>query len=160
MPRPTYLICAQGVSVHPETNLLSLFNIVEIVQATLVPVIDGKPVIPESAKLSIPTFQVVSVWIAEEGDLGKNFEFQFWCSSPKGLPLFHSDIATFIFAARSHRLITDPVIPQGYPELGTYTIEARIRKLGDKDWITQKYSFIVMERPKTPAPEDSSSPER
>src|SRR5690349_11661037 len=74
MPKPIYIICSESIAQDRETNVLSLFNIIErFVVTPGAAIVDndtGMPVV------SLISFRVIAVWMGTEDDRDVQYESQ------------------------------------------------------------------------------------
>ena len=139
MPRSGYVMFAHSGANDQLSNLVSLFDIIEIIN-----------VFQSNATIQIPPFanlvqnRIVVAWLREDGDLDTDrFEGQIACLNPDGTDLFAMDAEPFSFTSPFFRW-TAPIPPFGFNVLGTHQIEARLRRVGQQEWTCrQTFPFIV-----------------
>lgn len=144
MPKAAYVLFAESGAIDTDTNRLSLFDLIDIVE-----VVPRKPgeVASSPTKRRLP--RAVAVWVREEDDnLGDVFEIQIACVAPDGTDYFASPVHRFSFSAPFHRLNIPAIDVTGYPATGLYLIESRLRKVGQTGWtVRQSYPFLVQVTP-------------
>ena len=77
------------------------------------------------------------------------FETVITCIGPDGGDVFSGETVPFSFGKHIcfFRLTVPDLGLPGYPMLGTYVIEGKVRKAGDKEWTaSQEYPFYVREK--------------
>jgi hypothetical protein len=134
MPRPVYSLFAEKISIDQESNLVSLFGVIEKLDIVLWRV--GTEVPPQK-KLGILGGKLISVWGKIPGDNGKKFEFEIDLEFPGG----HggsTGVTPWEFPkdAIFHRFITEVQIPP-MPESGILSIITKVRRKGSKTWQRQ-----------------------
>src|ERR1700693_3781345 len=73
MPVPLYVLASHGISEDRDNNLVTVFLIIESLalrRHTGVPV---EQVIPDVAPMTSGLIRAISVWVAEDGDIGVEF---------------------------------------------------------------------------------------
>jgi hypothetical protein len=152
MPRPVYVLLAEAGHIDRRTNLVSVFNIVEVVEVSR-NVADA----PTQLPAGVPqTYNILAAWMKEDGDASDDvFESQLACLAPDGTDFFVSPVVDFNFNLPYHRVhVREAAIP-GFPAIGVFVIEARLRRAGQEDWqLRQQFPFFVREiviAPTTPA---------
>jgi len=153
MPRPAYILFAESGSLDEFTNQVSAFNIVE-----LIIVRKSIPDLPPFPSRQIKRkFRLIAAWIKDDGDTPDVvFQIQLSCFDQAGRAIYTSGIDSFSFTPDSyfHRYIASTVEFNGFPSLGEYSVEARLRRVGEQEWmVRQSFPFLVMEIP--PIEEDS-----
>jgi hypothetical protein len=171
MPLPAYVILSDSGSVDQLTHRVSIFNIVEAfnvaLQEELVSAAPNSQPQPNAGietnapatgierRIPITTkTRIVTAWMKEEGDTPQdNFDLQVACIAPDGSEFFYTQVTTFAFTLWFHRLnVEAPPIP-GFPQLGVYRLESRLRRTGQQEWQwRQSFPFVVQEtQPTYPA---------
>jgi hypothetical protein len=151
MARPVYIVFAQAYSMDKDTDLLSVFQIVESIQIAPVPE-------PQEGEKAVfvrwQQFRMVAAWMIEpeKGDRYEDeYEFEFRLHTPDGATHLGGR-GTFSFAAPEprpvHRFPAHFDNPLPLPGPGPMRIEHRIRKAGAGEWLSQDYPVIVTEVPK------------
>jgi hypothetical protein len=116
MPKILFCACSQLVSVDRYTNTLSLFQIIEQVNAGTFP-------------LRLPELFISSLWKREDGDAGLPFESIVRFIDPAG-HIKGEWKAEWAFAQPRHRHIL--LIPNvEFDSPGTYRFDTYIKKRGD-----------------------------
>ena len=138
MPKPVYVLCAENVSTDRETNLVSLFNVLERFEFTAGP----QPADKIAAKILSPVVRAIAVWAREKGDLGKEFEHQFEIAVP-GNPKNPVGPSPFQFGQDKilHRFVL--TIQLGPMKSGALKITSKVRRKGAKSWENQSYEIQV-----------------
>lgn len=90
MARLEFFVVSEGVSVDQQTNQLSLFSVIEQVTSPDFPLV-------------LPYAAAVSLWMAEAGDNGRDFQCMLRIILPDGGQ--HDFPTNFTFRARRHRVI-------------------------------------------------------
>jgi len=153
MPRPAYMMLSKSGTFDQTTNAASFFDVVEIISVSLTPTdAEGKPI---ASKIIPFVFRFVNTWIKDEhDDSEQEFESYAICKSPSGVMVFECPTSSFRFTGQFHRMFVTDLTLQGFPELGSYEIRAKIRKAGEEEWLAeQTFPFIVAENPRIPAQE-------
>ena len=155
MARAAYIVFSQSGSIDEATNGISFFNVIEGVEGSTP--IEGEKV-PPGTSLGLKA-RLVATWMKEEGDTPDvKYEGEIICTSPKGTPIFAGEFPAFSFAENIHfqRITIKELYMPGFPEMGMYIIEARLRREGQTDWIArQTYPFHI--RMANEAPSDPAS---
>lgn len=142
MPKPLYMICAQGAVEDKRTNLVSFYNVLEklIVQVKE----EG-----DKEKRSLPPrwrFRAIAVWMREESDpFDQEFESQMqMILPPDNRVLDIPGIAKFKFQEGKHlkrvSLEFDGAPPRGP---GILRLVSLVRAVGSDEWLRQEYPIIV-----------------
>ncbi len=148
MPRPAYVMFANSGANDQVSNLVSLFDIIEIVNVF-------QPNAPIQFPPPVGTTnlnRIVVAWLREDGDSDADrFEGQIAVVNPDGTDLFAVIAEAFSFTSPFFRW-TAPVPPFGFNALGIHQIEARLRRVGEQQWSwRQNFPFIVQAMPMPPA---------
>lgn len=146
MPRPAYIVFGQSASIDQLTNTASVFSIVETIQALFPQPGTPMPNPNLSPFATRNTFKLIASWIKDDEDGPTDmFHGEVACILPDGLPFFIINFDDFSFEVRAHRIVSD-VFLTGFPCLGTYTIEARLRRVAEQEWTwRQSFSFNIEE---------------
>jgi hypothetical protein len=136
MPRPGYVMFANSGANDQVTNLVSLFDIIEIINVYQ----PDQPIQMMTAKPN----RIVVAWLRQDGDSDADrFEGQIACVNPDGTDLFAAVAEPFSFTSPFYRW-TVPVLPFGFNALGIHQIEARLRRVGQQEWLCrQTFPFVV-----------------
>jgi len=154
MPRPVYILFCDSGSVDNHTNRVSLFNVIEIFKVLLNPTEGAedqvKSTIEAGTRISSKLGggqRVTAVWMREDGDTPDAvFETQLTCLAPDGTSLFSSPMLTFSFKTWFQRFDVYSLHIPGFPSLGVYAIESRVRRVGEQEWQwRQSFPFVVEE---------------
>jgi hypothetical protein len=143
MPRPAYVMFANSGANDQVSNLVSLFDVIEIVN-----------VFQPNAPIQMPQVgttmlnRIVVAWLRLDGDSDADrFEGQIAVVNPDGTDLFVVPTEAFSFTSPFFRW-TAPVMPFGFSALGLHQIEARLRRVGQQEWLCrQTFPFIVQAMP-------------
>jgi hypothetical protein len=156
MPRPAYIVFAQMGVVDQATNGISFFNVIEGVDGVAM-----EPTATPPADAGMVA-HLTAVWLKEPSDTPDvYFESDVICLSPSGTPIFLGVTPPFSFAANVnfHRLTLREFRIAGFPEIGTYVIEARLRRADQSDWVArQTFPFVVSERANKQPPAADAAP--
>lgn len=161
MPRPAYIVCAQSGSVDQYTNRASMFDIVEVFKAS------QRPTSAEEVKKleaafgeDAPTEDGLSIFVAEllrlrilctwmrspEDSPTDRFESQIAIVTPDGQDFVKTVTTPTLFTQVFHRVFVPEMRLPGFPGLGTYLVEGRLRREGATDWEwRQSFPFVVQE---------------
>jgi hypothetical protein len=153
MPRPAYIICSESGSIDHRTNQLSTFNVLEAIDVSPVPPLPPKDDLAGLknllSSLGGVKVRITAAWMRDAADsLDTVFETEIVGLDPEGDTIFRASSADFSFAKPFHRVNASLKMP-GFPSLGVYLIEARLRQKGDADW-TWRQSFPVLVKAKDP----------
>lgn len=147
MPQPAYIICASSVVTDEVTKFVSLFNVIEafIVATSDDPNVAAIPLPPGAGPSA---FKVVAAWIREDGDSPNvPFECQIALVSPEGRDVFFSQPTPFNFVTNFFRLTTSEIRLPGFPSLGLFRMEGRVRRVGETEWLArQSFPLLVLDR--------------
>jgi len=143
MPRPVFVVCSESISQDRETNLLSIFSIIERLDFF----IGGKPDgTSDPAQMAIKHFRarLTAVWMFDPDEVNIPFEHEVaFLLPPNGEEVLGAKTE---FSLREgfhlHRFVTALV---GLPPIktGTLNLVSRVRRAGDSDWISQSYPVVV-----------------
>lgn len=135
MPKHLFTIAALGHSVDVQTNMLSLFTILESITLP-------------TALAAIPHFVIATVWAREEDEEGVTFIQRVSLITPGGDELVRGE-SSFRLDKRHHRNFITIVNPR-FEDPGTYTIKVSVRREDEEKWAkTYEYplEIDVAERP-------------
>lgn len=142
MPRPIYIICAENITVDRDTNLVSIFNVLEKIEVSGI-IQHADPKHRRVSRIHGGSSKAVAVWARVQGDEGKKFEAQFEVSFPDG-KAESSPILPFVFEGPMllHRFIMSL---QMHPiqQSGKIRVENRVRRQGTDTWQSQAYEIFV-----------------
>lgn len=147
MPKPLFIIAGQGVTEDKQSNLVTIFNVLERIKFKPQGLTDTPP-----AGSYFP-FAAIAVWRAEAGDEAKEFEAELVllkppANEPQPLGIIR---VTFQSGRPNHRFILQYGGPLPFSGPGVLRIESRIREIGAEHWMSQAYS-IEIERETETAP--------
>ncbi len=141
MPRPIFVLPAQGVVEDRDTNMLSIFGVID--QLTIGEGLRAKatpdhPAVPIDAGI----IKVLAVWMREDGDNDVDFEHQFSIIH-EGKEELDAKVQ-FRFKGPLHRFI---MTVAGFlvPEHSSMVyLRSRLRRVGSEEWIgSQDYPLWV-----------------
>lgn len=145
------MICSEFGSLDRYTNALSAYNIIEKfelsteIPATLEVKLSTGEIKTISAEPVPPTirFRLASVWIADDSDINHEFEYEQRFQLPGSEEWRIVGHGTFIWKARSHRLLA-AVGSRMEPVSGTLRVVTAIRRKADgAEWLQQEYAIPV-----------------
>jgi hypothetical protein len=148
MPRPIYIIAATKTSEDKFSGLLSLFEIIEVLDVQLIPPKGGEDLAVIQAhnkgRMAAAESTVIAVWMREEGDEDKVFEHQFALIFPDREQALSAVPFQFSPDAQLQRFMMKL---QGFPvppESTVIEVESRIRVQDSATWNknTQRYPLI------------------
>jgi hypothetical protein len=144
MPRPAYIMFAASGAVDRHTNRSSYFDIIETIEVVLAEAGSGAP-----ALASQQPMRIAAVWMREETESTEDrYEGQIACIAPDGTEFFATPVALFTIPLLFYRIDIPNVIIPGFPALGLYVIEGRLRRAGQQGWeLRQSFPFHVREMP-------------
>ena len=145
MPRPVFIICARGSVQDKDSNLLSLYDVVEKLVLIPLPKITGQSVIVVQSQ----PFHSVSTWMLEpdKGDSHEDdyaLEFRLLPPDGKEAVVLQSSKTRLGAADENFQRITlkiESLLP--FTVSGLWEFEARIRKDGSDGWISQSYPLQI-----------------
>ena len=128
------------------TNRTSVFDLIESLEVMKTPSDESSPKIRKVNK-----HWIFCAWMKDAKDRDDDvFEILVSCIGPDGTEVFSGEPVPFSFGKDIwfFRLTVPDFEIAGYPHLGTYVVEGKIRKAGEKEWFaTQEYPFHVREKP-------------
>ena len=145
MPRPVYMVCAQGASQDTESESFSLFDILGKVEIASIPT-------PEPGNVLVVLWRpwrVFATWMRTEGDnWDQEYESEFRMLVPPNDTIVSLGSGTFRFDTPKRRpLIRIGVSFNTPPKIevaGIVTFQNRIRRVGAKKWqAPQEYPLII-----------------
>lgn len=147
MPRPVYILGCQGSSTDKDSGLFSAFELIEKVTFAAIP----EPKEGEKYVMVRTTpFRIIATWLIDI-ESGERYEDQF----EQEIRLIQSDgeVVPLISAAASfknpqpERFLRITLVLEGGPpanKSGIAKAQARIRKVGEQEWVSQEYPFEVV----------------
>jgi len=114
-------VVARDHSVDIQTNVVSLFSVIDSVSELAAPV-------------ALPQFVVLTLWAREEGEEGVTFVERVALVSPSGQQCAQGDVS-FRLEKRRHRNIFTVVNPR-FEQTGTYKVRVSLRREDVEDWAT------------------------
>lgn len=140
MPRPVFIICSQFISQDKDTNLFSVFNVIEKFNF-------GQIEAPKEGAVLIEwqPIRITAVWMIQPGDdATKAYDYEILLLLPpdnKPLPI---STGQFNFGKRPLHRFTAQILGQlPLSDEGILYAQSRIRRTGHADWLTQDYPIIV-----------------
>lgn len=144
MPKPVYIICAEGVTEDRRTNLVSLFNVLEKLTATVEPDGDNEEKVQ---RLPLLRFRALAVWMREESDpLDQEFEAKLQLIiPPDGEEITLPVRRRFKFKEGGHLQRISLTFEGGPPMKGPGTLRvlSLVRAVGSEEWLRQEYPIFV-----------------
>jgi hypothetical protein len=139
MPQPVYIICSELISQDKETNQLSIFSIVESLEAHR-----GQTQRKQGHNV-VGKSRIVAVWMKDDGDEEVQFEEEIVFLLPPNDKEVVAAKGTFHFESGKylHRSIINML---GWPPIkgsGVMWVQSRIRRKDDEQWKTQSYPIVV-----------------
>jgi hypothetical protein len=152
MPKPAYIICATGIAEDKRTELLTFFKVIEAYDVVLVNDLQ-QPANPDTTTKKPKVvfgieMNVMAVWLQEETDsFDDQFESEIALVAPDGTDVTSVAHAQFSFNPKGllYRCPVLNFIIPGFPGLGIFRMEARIKKAGEDDW-RERQSFPIIVR--------------
>jgi hypothetical protein len=145
MPRPVYVLLAQGVCQDRDSNLITIFTIIE--QIGLVVPAPGeqlnRPLLPGEHPINLTDHRGVAVWMKSDGDDG-DFEHEFTMVADGAetgiLQRVPFTFAPGTFLARFMILLRGIPVPA---ESGLIYLRSKVRGAGNTEWMIQDYPVRV-----------------
>jgi hypothetical protein len=156
MPHTAYIVCSASGSADQYNGAVSCFSLLEALRVSDLPILPSED---HPQGVSIPLMARISLaWIKEDGDGPEhNFHVQIFIIFPDGHEMPLTDFPPFAFATRFHRQFVPMTLFPRIEATGFVSVEARIRRVGEEQWLArQSYSFFV-ELAQTPAPGQAPS---
>lgn len=141
MPLPAYMICCQSGIEDKETNLVSLYFVVDLLRLSPLP----QPKTPgEVVYVDALPLRIVASWLKCEGDTDdQEFDTETRLVSPNGdsVPLTGTrfkfgPVLFYRFTVKAPRQL-----PINSP--GIWWLENRVCKVGAEEWVSQKYPIYA-----------------
>lgn len=155
MARPLFTICCQSCSVDQDTNMLSVFHILEgldltVDSSTAEPIPKDTVAILEEKKknprLRVPSlsFVGISVWCRDKFDTAdQEYEFEVLLAKPGEDEPMVVETGRLKFIRRAHRFMVHFDVNNPWNKSGECRFEVRLRKPGKPEWLSQDYLFEV-----------------
>ena len=121
MPDHLFTIAAQGHAVDAQTNMLTIFSVVEEVGAPSLPV-------------AIPQLSVVTLWRRRKGEEGVSFVQRTVLINPDGNEVFRFDHEFRLDKLRHRSIGSIGMVP--FEKTGSYTLRVEIRKADESAFST------------------------
>ena len=141
MPRPAYIVCCVSSVEDKETNMLSVFNVIENIRGMTVQEAEekakteNKPLVIQTQELRI----LCSFMLDEQESSDDLFDFELRFLPPEMEPI---SVATHEFKIEKffHRFKVkfQGPLPTG-EKTGVFWIEARAKKKENTEWVSQRY---------------------
>ncbi len=145
MPHPAFIICSQKGAVDKISQSLNCFDVVASLPLHR---LDDQE-IPLALLHKGFTARIIAAWIREEGDeVNGRYEAEFVALHPAAAgETVISKFDEFAWPTPVHILMVPEFTVKIWPGPGIFTIEARLRKIGDVDWVgRQRCSFFLEEK--------------
>lgn len=155
MAQPAYIMMAESGAIDARSNRVSLFEVVEVVEVTPRQAADPPP---EQSRARAD--RVLVVWMKDEADTPDvAYETQLACVAPDGTDFFVAYTTPFRFPAGAQffRAITTDLKIPGFPTVGVYRLEGRLRREGDTGWAARQ-SFPFLVQIKASPPPEAANP--
>jgi hypothetical protein len=136
MALPSYILCSQSGVEDRTTGFLSHFHVIEKIRFS-------RTTLPAS-QVPMSQMWLCAVWLAEEQDIGKEFEFETRAFMPDESALEIGN-GTFIFSSSTQHItfLLFGGVPINGP--GMLRLRCQIRCVAGGEWISQEYKIIVEE---------------
>ena len=148
MPRLLLFAGCEKAIVDQRTNVVSLMSLVHEINVQIPP---GAPPPPSSAIIPMQ-WTIVSIFLAEPGDGGKQFESRATLTKLDGTELFTTPVSLFTIQDQ-HRIFSQV---NGMPigNAGPLLVKCYLRESGVNEWreIAKGYPIVIKWQPPTPAP--------
>ena len=129
MPRLLLFAACEKVIVDQQTNVISLMSLLQDVNVQIPP---GAPPPPLNAIIPI-NWTIVSIFLPESTDGGKQFEQRAALVNAANVPLLQTPVAPFTFAGGPHRVLNQVNgMPIGYA--GSLKVVCYLREKGNNVW--------------------------
>jgi len=125
MPKPRFIVCSQSGSEDKDTQLLSLFNLIDKLVFSQTPVA-GSPIVE---------LRITASWAKEENDDGKHFELQARLNIPGSAKSVDFPIEPFTFSAQNYRFTGRILGMPPVMKAGDLVITVKIREANSLKWI-------------------------
>lgn len=144
MPRPLFVICAQSSAIDQNTNLLSLFQILDGYQVHIKKADAPAPTLAVGPQPHQLGFVGIAVWRRTDADSpDDSYEYEILTQSPDEDEEQIRNTGTFKFTTRHQRFQVFIHITKPWTRSGVFVFSSRIRKVGSSDWIRQDYQIPV-----------------
>ena len=146
MARPLYIICAESMSLDQNTNLVSLFHVLEgfTVQFETTPKTDGQSksdTLP--VNVASPKFYSCAVWMKDANDGPEDeYEYETVATSPGGEELT-VNAGSFSFTKTFYRIQMGFVLAKPFQQSGDFVVCSKIRRKGTDEWLVQEYPIPI-----------------
>ena len=139
-----FVICAQSSSSDQNTNLLSLFHILDGYQVHLKKSDAPAPALADRAQPHQLGFVGVAVWGRTDDDSpDDSYEVEILTQAPDEDKESIRHRGEFKFTRRHQRFHVDIHISKPWTKSGVFIFSSRIRKVGSSDWIRQDYHIPI-----------------
>jgi len=138
MPRLLFFVACEKVIVDQRTNVISLMSLLDDVNVQIPP---NAPPPPSGAVIPMQ-WTIVSTFLAEPGDTGKQFEQRSALVNSNETPLVQTPVALFSMTGAQHRIISQI---NGMP-VGTaarLTLRCYFREKGTNVWQTKGEGYPI-----------------
>jgi len=145
MPRPVYILCSQDGATDSGTGLVSHFSVIDGLEITAIVTPPAKPGSDAMVIIAAPLkLLLCAAWGRTKDDKpGDQFEMEVGFTRP-GKDQQIMSVPNFTFEKNVHRLMARiDVKIEEEPQSGEFCFESRVRKLGSKTWLKQRYTIDV-----------------
>ena len=143
MPKPVFIITAQGISEDHDSRLVTAFSIIEKIQVAVLKAGDSpEPRSRPSIPVNFGVNKTIAVWKRTPGDsglFGHEFVIRFEDQERR------ANLTEFEFPPNAD-LKRFMLTMQGFPvpkESGDVFVVSRIRKKGGEQWMSQEYPIAI-----------------
>lgn len=155
MPSPVYIIAAESVSEDRETNLVSLFHVLEVITVEVSVVRTPNPTPNESRvehHVSGKPMVVIAVWMKNPSDdTNAVYEHQFVLRYPDGTEKMLHQLDEVAFPSEAKKLTRHGLKFANFmpKQNGVHRFVSRMRLVAGADWIEQQFPLdCVVSLPK------------
>ena len=144
MPLPAYMVCSRSGSIDEASNQVSAFNIIESFKIFRKPVkrLDDLT----HKQIASGLVRIVTVWIKEESDSADQvFEVSvIGRFPPMGQEVSFGNLQ-FSFTNQLQRVVLNDLLLAQFWGPGVLKFEARIRRVGEEQWLNAQTFPIILE---------------
>ena len=128
MPRLLLFVACEKVIVDQRTNMISLMSLLQDVNVQIPP---GTPFPPSNAIIPMQ-WTIVSIFLAEPGDSGKQFEQRSALVNSNNVTLVHTPVAPF--ALTEQYRVTSQINGMPVGNAGRLNVKCYLREKGTNAW--------------------------